>query len=495
MKTIIVLMLTLFILPANARVFKCKVNGQTKYQEIPCPKGSSGGRIAVRPNVISTEGLRRYIEQDRIPKMQREQKERNRMASRQAHFNREMDKSAHIYQSKSFESGNGKIVGTNDPKLASFQRTMLNFMETNQITAGSLAVLRNGRLVFAQGYDIRSNKKPVSPKTPFRVASISKPITATATLILFKQKRLNINKKITEIINLNSDGSSSFDNRINDITVRDLLTHRGGWDIKQLGFDPMFKDRDISKALDTSLPISKDNIIHFMSRFPLSFDPGTKYAYSNYGYMLLGRIIEKISGQKYEEYVQKNLLRPLKMNQTYLGKSDKENVKASEVEYLSDYTSINVLDSSGVQTPWPYGGWNIENMDSHGGWVSSAVDIAKFMSAFDSKRSKLPYGKSIKKLIFQRPSGAQGNRYYAMGWNVFKHKNGSMNTWHTGSLDGTLGIMVRRNDGVSWIAIFNRRENKNDPTGKGFWDIDGLLHKAANAVRHWPNYNIFSFIK
>lgn len=94
MKILVVLMLTLFVLPVNAKVYKCKVNGQTKYQQVLCPEdSSSGGVIEVKANVTSTAGLRQHMEQDRVAKMLREQKERERMAARQAHFNREVDRS------------------------------------------------------------------------------------------------------------------------------------------------------------------------------------------------------------------------------------------------------------------------------------------------------------------------------------------------------------------------------------------------------------------
>lgn len=148
----------------------------------------------------------------------------------------------------------------------------------------------------------------------------------------------------------------------------------------------MFSDLRISKALGVSLPISQANIITYMSGVPLSFNPGTKYSYSNYGYMLLGRIIEAISNQPYETYVQQNVLEPLGISHTQLGRSLLENRLPGEVTYQSDWKSTSVFDGQ-TSVFWPYGGWNLENMDSHGGWVSTVIDMARFEASLDNPTS------------------------------------------------------------------------------------------------------------
>jgi hypothetical protein len=66
-----------------------------------------------------------------------------------------------------------------------------------------------------------------------------------------------------------------------------------------------------------------------------------------------------------------------------------------------------------------------------------------------------------------------------------------MNTWHAGSLDGTFALMVRRFDGVGWVVVFNERDSISDPTGDGYWEIDGMLHDAADAVDSWPDHDLF----
>src|SRR5690606_27213462 len=111
--------------------------------------------------------------------------------------------------------------------------------------------------------------------------------------------------------------------------------------------------------------------------------PGTQSQYSNFGYCVLGRVIEKISGTTYEDYVQTNILAPLGINTMQLGYNLLANQLPKEVNYY-DYPgapmAVSVYDNS-TSVPWPYGGFNLEFMDAHGGWVASAEDLLKLVCA------------------------------------------------------------------------------------------------------------------
>ncbi len=366
-------------------------------------------------------------------------------------------------------------------------------MEKHGISSGALAVSYKGRLIMAHGYTWDNDQSyTIQPDSLFRLASLSKSITATAVLKLIRDGQLSLDTRINDILTFTPAAGKSVDPRLSEVTVAHLLYHQGGWDIEKLGYDPMFNDRVISKALRVPLPISQANIITYMSGVPLSFDPGTKYAYSNFGYMLLGQIIETVSKQPYEMYVKKNVLEPLGMIHTQLGRTLLENRLPGEVNYHSDFKGLTVFNENGMNVPWPYGGWNLENMAPHGGWVSTVVDMARFESSFDKPENNPVLTKDSIKLMFKAPPGASGDRYYAIGWEIVRVGGGRMNTWHTGSLDGTLSLMVRRFDGIDWIVIFNERDSKSDPKGDGYWEIDGLLHEAADAVKSWPDHDLFS---
>jgi CubicO group peptidase (beta-lactamase class C family) len=152
----------------------------------------------------------------------------------------------------------------------------------------------------------------------------------------------------------------------------------------------------------------------------------------------------------------------------------------------------------GKPAPLPYGAWYLEAMDSHGGWISSAIDLVRFASAFDDPaRSKILSSASIT-AMFSRPPGEAGldprgkprDAYYGFGWEVRPIGNtGKANSWHTGLLDGTSTILVRRFDGLNWAVLFNTQEDAKGANLAG--EIDSLVHEAADKVKKWPNIDLF----
>jgi len=389
-------------------------------------------------------------------------------------------------------TGKWRITGNDVPSLASFDAVLKDYMQAHNISAGALAVTYRGRLVMAHGYTWDLDETyATQPTSLFRIASLSKPFTAAGILKLVQDGKLSLDTRIVDILNFTPAPGETVDPRLRDVTVAHLLYHRGGWDIDALGYDPMFSDARISETLGVPLPISQANIITYMSGVALNHNPGATYAYSNFGYMLLGLIIETVSQQPYVTYMKQNVLEPLDITHMQLGRSILANRLPGEVSYYSDFTGSTVFDTSRMEVPWPYGGWNLENMAAHGGWVANVIDLARFESSFDPPQDNPVLSQDSIQRLFSAPAGITDSRYYAMGWNVQRYGPGSMTTWHGGSLDGTLTLMVRRSDGVDWAAVFNQRESASDPQGKTFWDIDGMLHQAADAVKAWPDHDYF----
>ena len=128
---------------------------------------------------------------------------------------------------------------------------------------------------------------------------------------------------------LNDD---AVDARLRDITILQLLQHTAGFD-RGVSFDPMFQYSRISQAMNVDSPPKHRAIIEFMLEQPLDFDPGSKYAYSNFGYCVLGRVIEKVTGQTYEQYVQEQVLNPVGVTAMRIGLSLPEDRAENEVLY------------------------------------------------------------------------------------------------------------------------------------------------------------------
>jgi CubicO group peptidase (beta-lactamase class C family) len=382
-------------------------------------------------------------------------------------------------------------AGDANPDLKSFDDTVQGFMQAHNISSAALAVTKDSRLVYARGYRWDyDDVDPVQPDSLFRIASLAKPLTSAGIMLLVQQGRLNLTDNLVNLISLPTPA----DARTNDITVLHLLQHQGGWN-RDTTFDPMFNDVQIAAAQGIALPIGQQDIITFMTGRSLDFAPGTMVNYSNYGYLLLGRIIEAVTQQTYAAFIQADVLAPLNILNTVLGASQMESRQAGEVSYyVSNPNLYQNMRQPGapLNVMEPYGGFNLENMDAHGGWLSTAPDLARFARIFDATSGYPLLTNATVDQIFAVPAtGVTANgSWYGLGWAV-RTAGAGLNTWHDGSLPGTFTLMVRRNDGANWVVLFNQRDDISDPTGNTYGQIDGLLHAAADAVTNWPTGDLF----
>lgn len=390
------------------------------------------------------------------------------------------------------------VTGRGDKRLEPLDRLMTDFVSRHQLPGASLAVTRNGRLVYARGFGLadRQSGDPVLPTSRFRIASLSKPVTSVAILQLVEAGRLKLDDPVAEILGLEPEVDARRSRRV---TVRQCLQHTGGWD-RSDSFDPMFQSIRISRVLGTKAPAGPAEVIRFMQKWPLDFDPGTRYAYSNYGYCLLGRVIEKISGQSYERYVQARVLKPMGVTRMRIGRTRIEGRAKGEVRYHVDGEKVGLSvfeEDLGKRVSRAYGAWNLEAMDSHGAWIASAVDMVRFASALESPGRK-PFLKmeSLDEMfeppaapVSRKSDGSVEDVFYGLGFSVRRLGDGRMNQWHTGSLPGTSTLLVRRHDGMAWAVMFNSRRScagKNPASA-----IDPLVHGAVDAVTEWPDGDAF----
>lgn len=386
-------------------------------------------------------------------------------------------------------------------EMRPFDDAMWSFMRARGTPGGALAVVKDGRLVYAQGYGWadREARKQVKPTSRFRIASLSKPVTAAAVMLMIQQGAggLALDRRVVELL----EAASPMDPRLRSITIRHLLTHSAGWDRERSG-DPMFQPRQIARDLRTASPPGPDEIVRWMLGRPLDFDPGSRFAYSNFGYCVLGRIMERAAHLPYEAWVRRNLLRPMGIRGMRVGHSLPGGRASDEVKYYqaADVRTSSVFgDLPGASAvPWPYGGFCLESMDSHGGWIASVVDLARFCAAITRTGEGSILTLSSRAAMLARPAGGPGlgadgrpaAYWYALGWQVRPvGTDGRTNIWHNGSLPGTYSLLVCRYDSLCWVVLFNQRsEGAMPPDG----EIDPALHKAAALVHDWPSTDLFS---
>ncbi|GGS85046.1 serine hydrolase domain-containing protein [Nonomuraea spiralis] len=360
-------------------------------------------------------------------------------------------------------------------ELAPLDAMMRAFLAERDITCAQLAVAKAGRLVLARGYgSYGPANTAVQPTSLFRVASLSKHITAAAIMRLVQEGRLRLSDSVADLLGL----SLAADPRLVTVSVRRLMQHLGGWDKTAAGRDYIFSDRDIAAELGVPLPIGLEHILRYATSRPLDHDPGARYSYNNYNFLLLGRIIEKVSGLDYATYVKNKVMAPLGVTRPRLT----TNPGTGEVPYLSKYTTTTVLDESGKVVPYPYGGTNYANCDSSGGWAASAVDLVRLTRIFDGTTSVLTPA-SVSALLAKPETGAfESGSWYSGGWYVRSVGSG-LNLWHAGSMPGAFAVLSRTHNGIALCATFNRREESGSPDFDAFHDE---LYDAAQAIKTWP---------
>lgn len=395
------------------------------------------------------------------------------------------------------------ITGAGHPDLASFDELMVSFLREHEIPGAALAVARGGKLVYARGfgYADRERREPVQPEALFRIASLSKPITAAAIFTLIEQGKLRLDDRALPLLGVTPHlaPGASVDPRLETITIRQLLQHTAGFD-RDKSFDPMFRSLSIAEALGVPCPAEPLHIIRYMAGRPLDFNPGERGAYSNFGYCVLGRVIEKVSGQPYADYVRARVLAPLGITDMRIGRTLPEGRAPGEVRYYPSETKPRpaCVGQIGEPAPMPYGVWYLEAMDAHGGWIASAPGLVRFASHLQppgnpALLSVRTAAEMFRQRVFTTTAPASGPTSrpaveYACGWNV-RRVGRRFNAWHTGLLSGTSSILVRRQDGLTWAVLFN---GDADAAGQRPASvIDPLVHRAADAVKRWPEIDLF----
>lgn len=388
--------------------------------------------------------------------------------------------------------------------LAAFDDLMQRFLAEQQVPGATLSIGKGGKLLFARGYgwSDRETEAPMAANSRFRIASISKPITAHLVLRLANRGLFKLDDFVTQHLpdEFSFAISAVDDERWFLVTLRQLLQHTGGWDRDGTDFDPMFESTLIAEAFSEQSPASLSSIIRYMLGRPLDFHPGSKYSYSNFGYCLLGRVIEKVTGVSYAQAARDELWDPLGLaGEIELGASLKEQRLPREVTYTpsTDETEPGVFPKNlGKPVPPPYGAFCLETMDAHGGWVGSAPALVLWsMSLEPPTKGWLRSETWID--AFKRPDGAAGLDnsgqpapiYYGLGWQVRPTDDrGGFHRWHAGSLPGCSTLLIKRDDDLHIAVLFNRRHDNREKAPARL--IDPELHKLANQVERWPERDL-----
>jgi len=331
------------------------------------------------------------------------------------------------------------------------------FMRKFEVPGLSVAIAREGVFAYqnAFGFTGRDSREALSTSNLFRIASISKPITSATIFSLIEKGQLRQEDKVfgTGSVLGTKYGRQPYAAGIEQITIDHLLTHAaGGWDNGP--DDPMFSNLGMNHA---------ELISWTLDHQPLKNPPAKVHAYSNFGYCILGRVIEKITGQPYADCVQKAILSPCGISDMRIGRNKLKDRAAGEVTYY---------EQTGKD---PYE-MNVTRMDSHGGWIATPSDLVRFathVDGFDTSRNILK-PETIRKMTEPEPL----NSGYARGWRV----NQQGHWWHGGDLPGTNGVLVRTSSHFCWAALANTYREAGGDMGEA---LDDMVWEMASKVNGW----------
>lgn len=346
----------------------------------------------------------------------------------------------------------GSASGSAAVRVSEFTRLLQQFIDVYGIGAAALGIMNQGVIVYNQavGYMDAQRQVPVERDIMMRLASITKPITAAAIHKLVSDGMLALDDRVFDIEQPGggllqiSPFPQLGDVRLAQVTIQHLLRHQGGWD-REVAGDLAFREIDIAAALSVASPPGRENTVRYILGQPLQFIPGSQRAYSNIGYLILGLVIEEVSGKDYMTYVHESIIDPLGVARDDLiqGRTFPEDRSDREPWYDGVYKCRNVFDPSGPSVWCPEGGWDHEAKISHGGLVASTRAILAFLDAY------VVFGNNIGR---QR-RGGEGPNWWA---------------YHTGSLRGTNTLAFQRGNGISYVVLFNRRRpSSSDPSYVG----------------------------
>ncbi len=316
-------------------------------------------------------------------------------------------------------------------ELQAFQRQF-------RVPATSASVSVNGRFVFdhAGGMADPQHSIQAQQDSLFRIADVSKPITAVAIFSLIENGKLHLTDKVfgTAGILGTNYGKPPYKTYVTDVTVDHLLTHTaGGWAAD--ANDPMLHNNgwDHAKLIASTI----ENVA-------LTSQPGTQWAYSNFGYCVLGRVIEQVSGQPYEDYVKASILAPCGISDMHIAKNSERQRASNEVIYVGQYS----------EEPYKV---NVERMDSTAGWIGSSTQLVQFINHVAGAPGipALLKPETIRAMTTPVTVYSGDDGRYARGWMVSNDGGGKW--WHSGSLPGSTALIIRGGDGACSAVICNTR--------------------------------------
>ncbi len=331
------------------------------------------------------------------------------------------------------------------------------YLKRWEINGAQLAITRNDSLLYARGFGYSDVEKGIKmePNMLMRFASVSKLITATGIMKLWEMKKLRMGDKVfgpKGILNDTTYCNGIKDQRYYDISVEQLLRHKAGFN--NYAGDPVSSTRYIMMQNHLTQAPDHKTLMKILLKRHLGYTPGQGKCYSNLGYMILSMIIEKKSGMKYEDFMQKYILHPAGCYDMHIAGTYLKDCRKNETHYYMHKGSIPVYEynNSGRMVEKCYGDTDLPRLSGAGAWCGSTAELARFIASIDG----MPHVKdilspqSVKFMTTEQP-----DHDYSIGWNYTPQPSKGQPWIRTGSLAGTSALILKYPDGQCWILVTN----------------------------------------
>lgn len=298
-------------------------------------------------------------------------------------------------------------------------------MQERHIPGAAIAVVKGGKIVKKQGYGVASVELnvPATADTVFEIGSVTKQMTAAAIMLLVEEGKINLDEKISKYLPNTPDAWKN-------VAVRNLLTHTSG--IKSY--------TAIGEGFELTKHLTRDEFIKTLAAYPLDFETGSRYSYSNSGYNLLGFIIEAASGKSYWDFMRERIFKPLGMTQTF-DRDPKYIIKNRATGYALENDSLAGRD------------YNLTDLFSAGAFISTVGDLAKWDAAWRNDTLLKKESKQQAWKPFVLNNGISNP--YGFGWSVGDFRNHRLIS-HSGQTAGFNAQISRFiDDDVTVIVLIN----------------------------------------
>ncbi len=339
----------------------------------------------------------------------------------------------------------------------STDHTIEAFLERENIPGAALAIVWHGEPITIRTYGLADIDAParVTPAHRFRIASLSKPITAAAILTFVERGKLRLEDRLVDLL---PQFDYSMDDRHQEITVRHLLQHTAGWDRSQT-FDPFFDLEKSKHRFEISDLTDCRPIARAMLARPLQFAPGERYAYSNLGFCFLALIIEELSDRPYEAFTRDAVLSPLGITHMRVGEESTESALTIRHHFRINGQMIDA-DNPLAHLVSPE---NLPVLAAAGGWTASIKDLIRF------------FAEPVSPMAATEPDHPwKDGNYYGLGWRVWPGADGPDYT-HFGVMPDTYSLAVKTHDGLTIVVLFNGRPSDE-------WQAFHHLYKNLSAA-------------